>query len=130
MPKLSDQSIRKLATCDSRLQDIVREAIKITDLSVIHGHRTIEEQNVLFMNGKSKKKGGTSKHNEYPSMAVDLAPYPIDWGDRDRFFYLAGIIKASAHKLGIKIRLGADWNSDDKFRNEVFQDLGHFELVD
>lgn len=130
MPKLSDASIKKLATCESQLQDLIREAIKITDLSVIWGHRSDEEQNVLFMQGKSKLRGGKSKHNEYPSEAVDIAPYPIDFSDRDRFFYLVGIIKATAFKLGIKIRFGCDWNSNDQFRDEKFQDLGHIELTD
>lgn len=128
MAKLSDASIRKLATCESQLQEIIREAIKITDFSVICGHRSLEEQSELYRFGKSQKKGGESKHNVFPSLAVDLAPYPIDFADRDRFFYLAGIIKATAFKLGIKIRMGCDWNGDGQFRSEVFQDLGHFEL--
>lgn len=128
MPKLADVSIKKLSTCDTKLQLIISEAIKITDFSVICGHRSDEEQDDLFKSGKSKKKGGTSKHNAFPSLAVDLAPYPIDFNDRDRFFFLAGIIKTIAYRLGIKIRLGCDWNGDQQFKNETFQDLGHFEL--
>lgn len=130
MAKLSDSSIKKIATCDSRLQEIIREAIKIIDFSVLSGHRSIEEQDNLFMSGATKNRGGKSKHNEYPSLAVDLAPYPIDFADRDRYFHLAGVIRAVAFKLGIKIRYGGDWNSDNQFRDERFQDLGHFELAE
>jgi len=25
-----------------------------------------------------------------PSDAVDVAPYPIDWNDKERFYYFAG----------------------------------------
>ena len=128
MPTLSITSVQKLSTCDLRIRENIEEAIKITDFTVICGHRTIEEQADLFQSGRSQKKAGDSEHNIFPSRAIDLAPYPIDFADRDRFFFLAGVIKATASKLNIQIRMGCDWNGDGQFRPEKFQDLGHFEL--
>jgi len=52
--------------------------------------------------------------------------------------YLAGIMIATAKKLGVKIRWGGDWNGDHKFsgranskrtdKSQRFDDLVHFEL--
>jgi peptidoglycan L-alanyl-D-glutamate endopeptidase CwlK len=69
-----------------------------------------------------------SKHNSKPSLAVDIAPYPIDWADDERFYFLAGIIKAASHQVGVKVRWGGDWDSDDDFHDQTFMDLGHFEI--
>lgn len=130
MPHFSDESIRRLASCDTRLQLIMKEAIKITDFAVLEGYRTNEEQDTLRERGLTKIKGGDGKHNKFPSLAVDLAPWPIDWEDSLRFCFLAGIITALAYRLGIKIRWGGDWDGDGDLKNQAFHDLGHFELVD
>ena len=63
-----------------------------------------------------------------PSLAVDVAPYPIDWLDRDRFVFFAGFVLGMATQMGITLRLGIDWNGDHHF-NERFFDGPHFELV-
>ncbi len=62
-------------------------------------------------------------------MAVDIAPYPIDWKDHKRFYYLAGIVKGVASQMGIKVRWGGDWDSDNDLNDQSFMDLGHFEIV-
>ena len=65
-----------------------------------------------------------------PSMAVDVAPCPIDWEDTKRFYHFGGYVKAWAHALDIKIIWGGDWDSDNDFRDQRFHDLVHFELSD
>jgi hypothetical protein len=74
------------------------------------------------------------KHNtEEPdglSEAVDAAPYPIDWNNRERFVYFAGIVIGVGAEMGIKIRWGGDWNRDNDLKNQTFFDLPHFEVVD
>ncbi len=130
MAKLSDASIRKLATCDTRIQMIVKEAIKVMDFSVLCGHRSSEEQDDLFRQGLSKKAAGTSKHNIFPSLAIDIAPFPIDFKDRDRYMFMAGVMFTMANRLSMKLRWGGDWNGDGNTRAERFQDLGHFEIAD
>ena len=64
-----------------------------------------------------------------PSLAIDAAPSPIDWNDRERFFYFAGVVKGVAEEMGIKIRWGGDWDGDNDFDDQTFDDLVHFELV-
>lgn len=73
-----------------------------------------------------------SKHvyplNE-PSLAVDVAPYPIKWNDYLRFYAFAGFVLGTATEMGIKIRSGMDWDSDREFNDQSFHDLPHYELV-
>ncbi len=129
MPVFSHKSRALLSGCDIRLQEICCRAIEVMDFAVITGHRTKAEQQKAVIEGKSKLKWPDGKHNTYPSLAVDIAPYPIDWHDVDRFLILAGIMKAIAHMSGVKLRWGGDWDGDLELREERFRDLGHFEII-
>ena len=129
MPYFGRLSTQRLSTCDERLQDICHEAIKIYDFSVLCGHRDEIEQGKFYRGGKSKLQYPASKHNSTPSLAVDIAPWPINWDDLGRFKLLAGIIFGIAHCKCIKLRWGGDWNMDWNLKNEKFVDLTHFELV-
>lgn len=91
------------------------------DFTVICGHRGEEEQNKAFAEGKSKLKFPNSKHNSRPSMAVDLAPYPINWNDKEAFKRLSILIKKIASDKQIGITWGGDWKR--------FRDLPHYELL-
>lgn len=132
MPKFSVASIAQLQTCDPRLQKIAIEAIKHYDFTVVEGHRGQEAQHRDFLKGASKLDWPHGRHNATPSRAMDLAPYPTDWKERElphaRFAFLAGVIKTCADNLGIKIRWGADWNRNWDPRDETFLDWGHIEL--
>lgn len=127
MPKFSVKSINKLATCDERLQEILMEVVRHYDCTILEGHRSIERQAALYASGRSKVKLG--KHNADPSLAVDVAPYPVDWEDRERFLSFGSFLKGVALTKGIKIRWGADWDSDWDFQDQTFDDLVHFELI-
>ncbi|MDA0780776.1 MAG: M15 family metallopeptidase [Rickettsiales bacterium] len=129
MPFFSKHSLQKLETCDARLQEICHEAIKIYDFTVLCGKRDEEEQNNLLIQGKTKLEFPNSKHNKFPSQAVDIAPCPIDWSDFGRFRLLAGIIFGIAHSKNVKIRWGGDWNMNWNSGDENFLDLVHFELL-
>ena len=124
------KSAERLATCDVRLQEILNEAIKIVDFSVICGHRDKEAQNMAYYEGKSKLQYPDSKHNTNPSEAVDVAPYPIDWNDTERFAHLIGILRGIAHTKGYKLRVGIDWDMDGDIRDHSFMDYPHIEIVD
>ena len=128
--KFSNYSKTRLNTCDPRIQEILNEAIKVVDFRVLEGRRGKDLQNLYYRQGKSKLKYPESKHNSSPSMAVDIAPWPIDWNDRERFVYLAGIIKGIAANMGYKLRWGGDWDSDNNLRDQTFFDLPHFEIVE
>jgi len=130
MPKIGQRSQERLDTCDPRLKLILEKAIEIYDFTVLQGHRNEKEQTDYFERGLSKVEYPNSKHNKFPSMAVDIAPYPIDWNDTKRFYFLAGIILTIAHENGIAIRWGGDWNRDYNFDDQKFNDLPHFEIVE
>lgn len=120
----------RLETCHPDLQRLMNEVIKLYDFSVLEGHRSLETQQKYYRDNKSKLDGVNkkSKHQSSPSLAVDIAPYPIDW-TRDRFYFLAGLVFAKADELGIKIRWGGDWDNDKDFKDQSFDDLPHFELL-
>lgn len=130
MPTFSDKSRERLDSCHEHLQALCEVIVEHYDFTVLEGHRSGSRQNELFRQGKSKLKAGQSKHNSLPSMAVDLAPYPIDWSDTRRFYFLAGLVRQAAHDMGIKVRLGADWDGDGSYSDQSFHDLPHVELVE
>ena len=128
MPKFGIRSKRNLYTAHPDLIRLFEEVVKSFDCTVIEGHRSKERQNKLFDEGNSKLKYPKGKHNATPSNAVDVAPYPIDWNDRDRFHYFAGYVIGIASSMGIKIRWGGDWDMDTQTKDNNFDDLPHFEL--
>ncbi len=130
MPTLGRGSLENLSLVDIRLQDVVSEAIKTMDFSVLEGHRGYERQEEMYRTGLSTVKWPNSKHNALPSLAVDLAPYPIDWNDTERFVLLAGVMFTIAKQKGVELRWGGDWDQDGSMMDETFRDYVHFELVE
>lgn len=107
----------------------MNRAILEYDFTVLCGHRNKEDQDKAFAEGNSKTPWPKSKHNKIPSWAVDIAPYPIDWNDMDRFKQLAKIVLRIADELAVPIRWGGDFNTDgDKTTNDAW-DKPHFELI-
>ena len=131
MFNLSQISKERLLECDEKLQSIVKELLKTFNVTVLQygGHRSLQVQQMLFEAGKSKVVYPNSKHNSEPSRAVDIAPYPVDWDDLYRFYYMAGEVFRIAHFKGINIRWGGDWNGNKDFSDQNFNDLPHFELL-
>jgi len=141
MPRFSETSKQRLATCDSRLQLICNEAIEIVDFTIIEGHRDKAGQDAAFAKGATQLRWPNGKHNQYPSRAVDVAPVyydagkmKIDWNDLIAFGRLMGVIQAIAHRHNIRLRFGLDWDGDfrsvDRDPSESFLDAPHIELVD
>jgi len=129
MASFGTASRKKLETCNDSLVTICELAIEVYDFSVLEGHRSDKRQEELFRQGKSKLRAGQSKHNQNPSLAVDIAPWPIDWNDINRFFFLSGLMFQAAHDLNVKIRWGMDWNQNFDFTDQSFFDAPHFELL-
>lgn len=128
--KYSNTSRKRLEECHEDLQTLFNEVIKYYDCTIICGHRSEKDQMKAYRSGNSKLVYPQSKHNKMPSLAVDVAPYPIDWKDYNRFYNFGGYVLAIADMLGIKIRWGGDWDSDNNFDDQRFNDLVHFELKD
>jgi peptidoglycan L-alanyl-D-glutamate endopeptidase CwlK len=122
MRSFSANSLLTLETCDPRLQKLFREVIKHRDCIIICGHRNKEDQEEAFRQGKSKSHYGQSKHNFYPSCAVDVMPYPINWEDLNGLREFAGFVQGIAAIMGIEIRWGGHFKG--------FFDGPHYELTD
>lgn len=126
MPKFGKRSKERLKGVDTKLVNVLNELIKIMDVTIIEGLRSKQRQEILLKEGKTKTK--FSKHIE--GKAVDLAPYPIDWEDRDRFHYMGGMIRGIAKQLNVNVRWGGDWDSDGETKDNRFDDLVHVEIRD
>lgn len=109
--------------CDFILQEVA-------DVSLITGHRTEAEQNALYP-AFTKVKWPNSQHNHYPSLAVDLQPYPYPDHEgelREQLTYIAGrVVQWGIHE-GINVRWGGDWDRDGDITDNKFDDLFHFEV--
>ena len=124
MPRFGKKSKERLKGIDTKLVNVLNELVKIMDVTIIEGLRTQERQNELVKKGASKTK--YSKHIQ--GKAVDVAPYPIDWNDRDRFHYMGGMIRGIAKQLNVNVRWGGDWDSDGETKDNSFDDLVHIEI--
>jgi len=131
--KFSDRSRANLDQCHPSLQVLFEEVIKHYDCTILCGYRGMAEQNNAYHEGRSQLLYPKSKHNSNPSMAVDVCTWYEDkphirWNDNKTASYLAGYIKATADQLGIKIRLGADFNMNNDLTDNWF-DVYHIELI-
>ena len=136
------------------LQLIMNETLDIMDISIAVGYRSKEAQEAAFNSGNSKVHFPNSKHNQQPSLAVDVYPcvFGINalMGTPDQItqimtmfkcnkqqandyvlkeiYAMQKIVKGVANKHDIKIVWGGDWDNDGNIYNNRFDDLGHFEL--
>jgi peptidoglycan L-alanyl-D-glutamate endopeptidase CwlK len=136
MPKFSQSSFSKLSTCHPDLQALFYEVIKSFDCTILEGYRNQEDQEKAFANGNTQLHWPHGKHNHQPSMAVDVAPYPIDFDNAKRMYWFAGYVMGIAQKLKDEgkmthaVRFGGDWDRDYHIDDEHFRDLVHFELIE
>jgi len=126
MAKFSAQSMSRLNTCHPVLKRLMLLVIERSDFTVLCGFRTKADQDAAVAAGNSKLAWPKSKHNISPALAVDIAPYPIDWHDEARFIALAGEVKRAWGAMTDEARCGYDlsWGGDWT----TFRDLPHYEL--
>jgi peptidoglycan LD-endopeptidase CwlK len=130
MARFSDRSRSRLATCDPRLKQVFEDVVRNFDCTILEGRRDEARQNRMVDEGKSQVRWPNGKHNTTPSLAVDVAAYPIAWDDRARQTLFAGYVLATAKAMGVDLRWGGDWNRDTEVRDNSFDDLVHFEIVE
>lgn len=136
MPRFSSTSRARLSTCHPDLQVLFQRVVQSFDCTILEGHRGQAAQDAAFREGKSQLRYPHGKHNALPSMAADVAPYPIDWDDLSRFRYFAGYVQGVAEILLLQgemeyaVRWGGDWDQDTELKDNTFNDLVHFELVE
>lgn len=116
---LTELDLTKLSTCHKKLQLFVTEVAKVYPIKVMDCHRNKNEQNKAFYRGKSLLRFPKSKHNSYPSMAVDIIP--LQEG-KYTFRQLSKIAKRIAKELNINVQWGGDWHG--------FIDMPHWELIE
>ena len=144
MPDFSRRSRGILDTCHPDIIAVCNELIITYDFSVLHGLRTAQEQFdryckgrrlegnrwvvvdkrqiVTYMDGTNKR----SYHNFTPSTAVDIAPYPIDWKNKNRFHYMAGMFMGIAYRLRIQGIIDSEFEWGGNWKR--FKDLPHFQI--
>ena len=143
----SKRSKLALGTSHPDLVHIFNRVAEVIEVSALEGARSDRRQLELFnMTPPRTKLDGIHKKSKHQvseaqplSMAIDVAPYPIDFSDKPkakaRFYYLAGVVDMVAHQLlkeGVithSIRWGGDWDGDKIFDDQSFVDLPHFELI-
>jgi len=134
MPKFSESSMQKLRTCDPELQILFNYVIRYFDCTIVCGERNKEDQNKAFADGFSTVQYPNSDHNSFPSKAVDVVPYPIEWKNVNRMRYFIGFVKGVAQMLkeygtmDKEIRTGIDWDNDTVLKDQRFNDLPHFQV--
>lgn len=127
MPGFGKGSMRHLNTGHPKLIKLAYEVIKEYDHSVICCYRDEIEQNIAFEKGASTVLWPKSRHNNLPSTAMDVIPYPKQWDASDREFVemIAHYMRASK-KLDILI----DWGGFFIKRNgDHFFDGAHIQLA-
>jgi len=135
MAKFSQTSFSKLASCHIDLQAIFYEVIKNVDCIVLEGFRGQAAQERDFLEKRTTLEWPHGKHNSNPSNAVDVAPYPINWEDKESFYWFGGYVLATAQmlkdqgKISCSLRWGGDWNGNKDFHDQDFTDLVHFERM-
>lgn len=132
--KLSTTSLNKLNAINPELRKVVLKAFETMpfDITIIEGLRTKKRQEELFAQGATKVH--TSRHMS--GNALDMAPYPIDWENTDRFKAMAHHMFEAAKELGIVIRWGGNWSRIDENQpypaiapgQKKLIDMPHFEL--
>lgn len=141
MAKFSNKSQSKLDTCHPDLQLLANEVLRFHDCSVVWGHRNEAEQDLMIKRKVSKLPFPQSKHNRYPSQAMDLVAYVpslggIVWTIKYSL-YFAGYVLATADrlykegKMEHRVRWGGNWSTqrDKSFTKVAFYDGYHFELI-
>lgn len=115
---LGERSRKNLQGVHPDLVKVVERAIQITeqDFTVIEGLRTVERQKDLLARGFTK----TMNSRHITGHAVDIAPYPINWDDRERFRNVSKAVKQAAKELGVAIVWGGDWKGS--------WDMPHYQL--
>lgn len=141
MYRYSKKSQDMLNSCHPDIQKVFNEAIKYVDITILEGVREIKRQEELVKTGASTTMNSKHlKQSDGYSYAVDAVPYPVIWPDlknkpkeyvkdMGRFYMFVGIILGVAYEMGVKLRVGADWNGNLDLNDQNFDDLPHFELV-
>jgi len=116
-----ERSKARLSTCHPLLIALFGRVIRRPDLphdlTILCGHRGQAEQEKAYKAGASRLRWPNSKHNQTPSMAVDVAPIvggAVSW-DWAAYHKIAPIIRAEWAAMQAEGLTGAtrlEWGGD------------------
>ena len=119
-------SLERMEGVHPLLRECAERALSygILDLTVVPdgGLRTLEDQRRLVSIGASQTLN--SRHRKQASgygHAIDLAPYPVNWKDLQRFFMQATLMFRAANEMDLPLEWAGHWK---QFRG----DYPHFQL--
>lgn len=125
MMKWSETSIKRMTGVHPELISVANRALsyQVIDMIVLPdgGVRTVKRQQELVAKGASKTL--KSKHliqKDGYGHALDLAPFPIDWDDIERFRLVSVQMFKAAKELNVGIEWGGAWKS--------FPDFPHYQI--
>lgn len=138
MAALSPLSINALASVHPTLVAELKEFSLWYDIHVLNGVRTQEEEDAYVKSGKSETEHSMHliQADGY-GHAADICPTPQEWDTSPpanltkyevECIGMLFAFKGWCAAKGIKIRIGADWNDENKWRDNKFNDLDHVEL--
>lgn len=134
MRKWGKKSEKVYKTLDPRLQKIMDRVLQeVADISLISGYRGEREQNELYVSKRSRAMYPDSKHNKFPSVAVDFQPYPLPHREEKLWAalaYVAGRTIEIGIQEGVALRWGGDWNRNGDLTDNRFDDLFHLEIME
>ena len=135
MRSWSEKSLDIRSTLDNRLILMVDALLEYMDVSLVSGHRDEREQSLLYHGTpqRSQLKWPDSKHNTFPSLAIDMQPYPYPDNENDlraALGYMAGLCYIIAERNAFSIRWGGDWNRNGSVTDNGFDDLFHIEIYE
>lgn len=130
---LGRNSRARLDTCHPAIvllvERVFASGLLPMDIAVLCGHRGQVEQDAAFKARRSKLRWPKSKHNQIPSLAVDIVPWVgkgLSWEWPD-YHLIAPVIKAEWARMeaegltdGRSLTWGGDWKG--------FPDGPHWEL--
>lgn len=126
--KLSTTSIARMQGIDLRLVDIAHRGLELSPIDFgipeYGGLRTIEQQEKLFADGKSKADGVKKLSYHQSGKALDFYAYvdgKASW-NKPHMFMVATALLQAANELGHRLEWGGLWVS--------WQDYPHVQLVD
>lgn len=129
-----ERSKGNLANVHPLLVKVMTRALELSkrDFTVICGHRDKAGQEAAQRAGTTKVAFPNSAHNQLPSCAVDVIPYPFtNWEDPEMlkgWKAIADAVFVAAKEYGVLVRWGGDFNRDgDKTKKDAW-DKPHFEL--
>ena len=125
--KLSKRSIGRLKNVNPILIAIAVDGIRLSpyDFGIPQhgGKRTADEQNLLFLNDKSKCDGFEKKSYHQSGNAFDIYAYvngKASWNKRHLEKIARHLQKIAQQQYNVDLEWGGDWRS--------FQDMPHFQI--